>query len=247
MTSTDKIILITGASRGIGRAVALRLARPGSFLYVNFNRNETAARETLDMIRELGSDGGLCRFDVADHGAVQEAVKRIIAEKGRIDTLINNAGIWMGGLIVRIKESLWDQVIDTNLKGTFNCCQAVARHMTRQRSGRIINISSLIGEAGNAGDSVYAAAKGGILGLTKSLARELGSRNICVNAVAPGLIETDMTADFPEDIKTDLKKEIPLARLGTPEDVAGLVAFLASEEAAYITGQVIRVNGGLYM
>jgi 3-oxoacyl-[acyl-carrier protein] reductase len=247
MTSIDKIILITGASRGIGRAVALRLARPGSFLYLNFNRNETAAQEALTKIRELGGDGVLCRFDVADHQAVQEAVKRIIAEKGRIDTLINNAGIWMGGLIVRIKESLWNQVIDTNLKGTFNCCQAVTRHMIRQRSGRIINVSSLIGETGNAGDSVYAAAKGGVLGLTKSLARELGSRNICVNAVAPGLIETDMTADFPKDIKTDLEKEIPLARLGTPEDVAGLVAFLASEEAAYITGQVIRVNGGLYM
>lgn len=247
MTSIDKIILITGASRGIGRAVALRLARPGTFLYVNFNRNETAAREALTKIRERGGDGELCRFDVADHQAVQEAVKKIIAEKGRIDTLVNNAGIWMGGLIVRIKESLWDQVIDTNLKGTFNCCQAVTRHMIRQRSGRIINVSSLIGEAGNAGDSVYAAAKGGILGLTKSLARELGSRNICVNAVAPGLIETDMTADFPADIKKDLEKEIPLARLGTPDDVAGLIAFLASEEAAYITGQVIRVNGGLYM
>lgn len=227
--------------------MALRLAGPGSFLYVNFHSNETAARDTLTKIRALGSDGELCRFDVADHQAVQEAVQRIIAEKGRIDTLINNAGIWMGGLIVRIKESLWDQVMDTNLKGTFNCCQAVTRQMIRQRSGRIINVSSLIGEAGNAGDSVYAAAKGGIIGLTKSLARELGSRNICVNAVAPGLIETDMTADFPADIKTDLKKEIPLGRLGTPEDVAGLVAFLASEEAAYITGQVIRVNGGLYM
>jgi 3-oxoacyl-[acyl-carrier protein] reductase len=243
----DQIILITGASRGIGRAVALRLAGPGSFLYVNFNSNETAAQEALTGIRKLGGNGELCRFDVADHLAVHEAVKSIIAEKGRIDILINNAGIWMGGLIVRIKESLWDQVIDTNLKGTFNCCQAVTRHMMRQRSGRIINISSIVGEAGNAGDSVYAAAKGGIIGLTKSLARELGSRNICVNAVAPGLIETDMTAGFPADIKKDLEKEIPLARLGTPEDVAGLVAFLASEEAAYITGQVIRVNGGLYM
>ncbi|MDQ1277106.1 MAG: 3-oxoacyl-[acyl-carrier protein] reductase [Thermodesulfobacteriota bacterium] len=227
--------------------MALRLARPGSFLYVNFNRNETAAREALAKIRELGGDGELCRFDVADHHAVQEAVKRIIAERGHIDTLINNAGIWMGGLIVRIKESLWDQVIDTNLKGTFNCCQAVTRHMIRRRSGRIINVSSLIGEAGNAGDSVYAAAKGGIIGLTKSLARELGSRNICVNAVAPGLIETDMTAAFPADAKKELEKEIPLGRLGSPEDVAGLVAFLASEAAAYITGQVIRVNGGLYM
>jgi 3-oxoacyl-[acyl-carrier protein] reductase len=138
-------------------------------------------------------------------------------------------------------------VIDTNLKGTFNCCQVVTRHMLRRRSGRIINVSSLIGEAGNAGDSVYAAAKSGIIGLTKSLARELGSRNICVNAVAPGLIETDMTAAFPTDAKKELEKEIPLGRLGTPEDVAGLVAFLASEEAAYITGQVIRVNGGLYM
>jgi 3-oxoacyl-[acyl-carrier protein] reductase len=247
MTSIDRIILITGASRGIGRAVALRLARPGSFLYVNFNRNETAARETLTGIRELGGEGELCRFDVADLQAVQEAVKSIIVEKGRIDTLINNAGIWMGGLIVRIKESLWDQVIDTDLKGTFNCCQAVTRQMMRQRSGRIINISSIVGEAGNAGDSVYAAAKGGILGLTKSLARELGPRNICVNAIAPGFIETDMTTDFPADIKKDLERQVPLGRLGTPEDVAGLVAFLASEEAAYITGQVIRVNGGLYM
>ena len=243
----DKIILITGASRGIGRAVALRLARPGAFLYVNFNRNETAAQETLTGIRELGGAGEPCRFDVTDQQAVREAVQGIIAEKGQIDILINNAGIWRGGLIVRIKESLWDQVIDTDLKGTFNCCQAVARHMIRQRSGRIINVSSLIGEAGNAGDSVYAAAKAGILGLTKSLARELGGRNICVNAVAPGLIETDMTAHFPEGVKTDLERQIPLARLGTPEDVAGLVAFLASEEAAYITGQVIRVNGGLYM
>lgn len=242
-----KIALVTGSSRGIGRAVALRLARGGAFTYVNYARNETAAGETLSLIHAEQGEGALCPFNVEDADAVREAVGRIVKEKSRIDILVNNAGIWMGGLALRIQETTWDRVMAVNLKGAFNCCQAVMRPMMKQRWGRIINMSSVIAEAGNAGDVVYGTAKAGILGLTKSLARELAARNICVNAVSPGFIETDMTARIPPDMKSEMHRMIPLERLGRPEDVAGAVAFLASDEAGYMTGQVLHVNGGLYM
>jgi 3-oxoacyl-[acyl-carrier protein] reductase len=247
MSATARVALITGGSRGIGRAVCLRLSAGGAYTYVNYLRNEEAARETLQALKNGGGDGELCPFDVADREAVGRAVTAIVESRERIDILVNNAGVSLDGLLVRIKEADLDRLLGTNLKGTFHCCQAVSRYMMRQRWGRIINISSVVAESGNAGQGAYAAAKAGILGLTKSLARELGSRSICVNAVSPGFIETDMTAYLPGEVGLKLKDQIPLGRLGTPRDVAGVVAFLASEEAGYITGQVIRVNGGLYM
>jgi len=188
-----------------------------------------------------------CPFDVADATVAAEAIAAIVRQRQRLDILVNNAGISRDGLLLRLREAELDAVLATNLKGCFHCSQAAAKPMVRQRWGRIINISSVVGEAGNAGQSAYAAAKAGIIGLTKSLARELASRNVCVNAVAPGFIATDMTVNIPQAARERLRLQIPLGRLGTPEDVAGIVAFLASEEAGYITGQVVRVNGGLYL
>jgi 3-oxoacyl-[acyl-carrier protein] reductase len=242
-----KVALITGASRGIGRAVAVKLGLHGAFVCINFAKNEAAALETLRIIVEGGSKGRIYRFDVSDFAATHNAIKGIIEEKGRLDILVNNAGITGIGLLARMEEKDWDRVIDTNLKGAFNCCRAVSRYMMKQRFGRIVNVASVVAEAGIAGQLGYAASKAGIIGLTKSLAKELASRNICVNAVSPGLIETDMTTDLVEKHKRSITEQIPLKRFGTPEDVAGVIAFLASEDAGYITGQVIRVNGGLYM
>lgn len=247
MNCKGKVALVTGASRGIGRAVALKLSHMGAYVYINYVQNKAAAQETLRKVTDGGGDGRICRFDVSDFNASKTALKNIVDEKGSIDILINNAGISTDGLIVRIKEDDWDRIIDTNLKGVFNCCRAAARYMIKQHRGRIVNITSIVAETGNAGQSHYAAAKAGIIGLTKSLAKELGSRNICVNAVAPGFIETDMTASLSDADRESVRNLIPLERLGTPEDVAGVVAFLVSEEASYITGQIIRVNGGLYM
>lgn len=242
-----KVALITGASRGIGRAVAIRLGLQGAFVYINYAQNEAAALETLRVIREGGSEGKACRFDVSDFKETQCAIKDMAGEKGQIDILVNNAGISVVGLLPRMEEKDWDRVIDTNLKGAFNCCRAVSRYMIKRRSGRIVNLTSVIAEAGVAGQVGYAASKAGIIGLTKSLALELASRNICVNAVSPGLIETDMTAHLIKEHQNSIIQRIPLARFGEPEDVAGVVAFLVSEDAGYITGQVIRVNGGLYI
>jgi len=244
-----KIALITGSSRGIGRAVAVKLAEAGIFIYINYHQNETAARQVLKEIREKGGEAELCPFDVADFAASKEAVAGILKDKGSLDILVNNAGAVIDGFLVRMKEADWERLIDTNLKGIFNCCHAAGRPMMKQRWGRIVNIASVVAEAGNAGQVAYSAAKAGILGFTKSLARELGRRNICVNAVSPGLIKTDMTAlsSLADEAKEKIKKQIPLGRLGTPEDVAGAVFFLVSPEADYITGQIIRVNGGLYM
>jgi 3-oxoacyl-[acyl-carrier protein] reductase len=242
-----KVALITGASRGIGRAVAIRLGLQGAFVYINYAQNEAAALETLRVIREGGSEGKTCRFDVSDFNETHCAIKDMAGEKGQIDILVNNAGISVVGLLPRMEEKDWDRVIDTNLKGAFNCCRAVSRYMIKRRSGRIVNLTSVIAEAGVAGQVGYAASKAGIIGLTKSLALELASRNICVNAVSPGLIETDMTAHLIKEHQNSIIHRIPLARFGKPEDVAGVVAFLVSEDAGYITGQVIRVNGGLYI
>jgi len=247
MTLKGKVALVTGGSRGIGRAVSVRLAVQGAFVFVNYARNEQAARETHRLIGEAGGEGKAVCFDVADYKASTDAIAGLIKEKGRIDILVNNAGESRDGLLVRMKEQDWDRVIDTNLKGAFNCCRAVSYAMMKQRGGRIINVSSVVALSGNAGQANYSASKAGIIGLTKSLARELAPRGICVNAVAPGLIITDMTSAMTEEQREKVLGEIPLSRLGTPDDVAGVVVFLASDEAGYITGQVVGVNGGLYM
>jgi 3-oxoacyl-[acyl-carrier protein] reductase len=247
MTLKDKVALVTGGSRGIGRAICLRLAGAGAFVAVNYARNGQAARETLRLIGEAGGEAEALCFDVADHGAATGAIAALIERRGRVDILVNNAGESRDGLLVRMKEQDWDRVIDTNLKGAFNCSRAVAYSMMKRRSGRIINVSSVVALSGNAGQANYSASKAGLLGLTKSLARELAPRAICVNAVAPGLIDTEMTSAMTEEQRERVLGEIPLSRLGTPDDVAGVVLFLASDEAGYITGQVIGVNGGLYM
>ncbi|MCX5832774.1 MAG: 3-oxoacyl-[acyl-carrier-protein] reductase [Deltaproteobacteria bacterium] len=247
MQRDTKIALITGSSRGIGRAVAMKLADAGIFVYINYLKQEAAAEQTLAEIKSAGGMGALCPFDVADRVAVIGAVADILLDQGRIDILVNSAGVVKGGLIARTKEADWESLVDTNLKGTFNCCQAVSRPMIKQRWGRIVNVASVVAETGNAGQVAYAAVKAGILGLTKSLARELGSRNICVNAVSPGLIETDMTAKLTDQEREQIRSKIPLGRAGKPDEVAGVIAFLVSPQADYITGQVIRINGGLYM
>jgi 3-oxoacyl-[acyl-carrier protein] reductase len=246
-TLDGKTALITGASRGIGRAIAVKLAKQGAFTYINYARNEKAAHETITTIEKDGGRGSLSQFDVRNADAVKDAISKIIKEKGSLDILVNNAGITLDGIFVRTKEESWNDVIDTNLKGVFNCSRLALRYMMKQRWGRIVNITSIVAEAGNAGQVCYSASKAGIIGLTKSLAKEIGSRNICINAVAPGFIETDMTASIGEENREKLVDLIPLARLGRPEDVAGVVSFLVSGEADYITGQVIHVNGGLYM
>lgn len=247
MKLEDKIALVTGGSRGIGRAISIKLAESGAYIYINYVRNEEAATETLRIIRNVGGDGELSCFDVSDFKATQETISDIVKKKRRVDILVNNAAVSTEGLLVRVKKKDWNNVIDINLTGTFNCCQAVTRYMMKQRWGRIVNITSVVAETGNAGQVNYSASKAGILGLTKSLARELGSRNICVNSVSPGFVETDMTSSVSDKGREKIRNQIPLLRLGTPEDVAGVVVFLVSEEADYITGQVIRVNGGLYM
>jgi 3-oxoacyl-[acyl-carrier protein] reductase len=247
MPLEGKVALITGGSRGIGRAIALQLAAAGAFIYINFNKSEAASLDTMKMAEAAGGKGKIYRCDVSDFAAAREMIKYIITEKDRIDILINNAGISIDGLLVRMKENDWDRMMNTNLKGAFNCCQAVTRQMMKQRWGRIVNITSVVAQAGNAGQSGYASSKAGIIGLTKSLAKELGSRNICINAIAPGFIETDMTLSLTDTDKQKVLEQIPVGRLGKPEDVAGIVSFLVSEQGSYITGQVIGVNGGLYM
>jgi len=247
MNLEGKVALVTGGSRGIGRAVCMKLAERGAFVHINYLRNEEAAEEILSAIRAAGGRARCCRFDVADAGAVARSISEMAASEGAVDILVNNAGQSVDGLAVRLKEPEWHRSLDVNLSGAFFCCQAVIRPMMKKRWGRIVNLTSVVAEGGNAGQAAYAAAKAGIVGLTKSLARELGSRNICVNAVSPGFVATEMTASIPEGTRKHLLEIIPLVRIGTPADVAGAVAFLASDEAGYITGQVLRVNGGLYM
>lgn len=239
--------LITGGSRGIGRAVAMKLADAGAVTYINYRSNEEAARETLRCITERGGKGKLLPFDVARFEETREAMAAIVEETGCLDILVNNAGVTIDGMFARAREAHWDTIVGTNLKGAFNCCRAATRQMMKQRWGRIVNMTSVVAEAGNAGQVCYSASKAGIIGLTKSLARELGSRNITVNAVAPGFIDTDMTLSMTDEMRNRIIEQIPLERVGTPEDVAGVVAFLISGAADYITGQVIRVNGGIYM
>lgn len=243
----DKIVLVTGGSRGIGRSICTRLADMGAAIAINYVSNAAAAEETLSAVRERGGRGFLTCFDVSDSEAVQQAVKDITEKHGAVDILINNAGITRDGLMARMKDDDWDSVLDTNLKGAFTCSKAVMKGMMKKRWGRIINITSVIGFLGNAGQVNYAAAKAGLVGLTKSMARELAARNITVNCVAPGYIVTDMTGKLNDEIKDAILAQIPLAKLGMPEDVAAAVAYLASPESGYMTGQTLHVNGGMYM
>jgi len=247
MTLEGKIALVTGGSRGIGQMICIRLAGMGATVGINYVSNSAAADETLKKIENEGGKGFLTCFDVSDASSVQEAVKQITDDHGPVDILINNAGITRDGLMARMKEADWDNVLDTNLKGAFTCTKAAMKGMMKKRWGRIINITSVIGFLGNAGQVNYAAAKAGLVGLTKSIARELAPRNITVNCVAPGYIVTDMTSDLSEDIQEAIKAQIPLGTLGQPDDVAAAVAYLASSDSSYITGQTIHVNGGMYM
>ncbi len=247
MSLEGKTALVTGGSRGIGRAVCLELAGRGALVGINYVSNAAAAEETLAVVTAAGGNGFVAGFDVADSAAVQQAVKEITADHGGVDILVNNAGITRDGLMARMKEADWDAVLDTNLKGAFTCSKAVMRAMMKKRWGRIINITSVIGFLGNGGQVNYAAAKAGLVGLAKSMARELAARQITVNCVAPGYIVTDMTSDLSEDIQEMIKAQIPLGSLGTPEDVAAAVGYLASKESQYLTGQTLHVNGGMYM
>jgi 3-oxoacyl-[acyl-carrier protein] reductase len=245
--SDKRVVVVTGASRGIGRAVAVALSGPGVEVVVNYRSGRDAAEETAGAVASRGGAPQLMPFDVADAEAVKEAFKEIIKIHGRVDVLVNNAGVARDNLLALMKASEWDEVLDTNLRSVFLCSQAVVKAMMKQRYGRIVNITSIVGVMGNPGQSNYCAAKAGIIGLTRSLARELISRNITVNAVAPGFIETDMTRDMPEKARESLLAQIPAGRYGAPEDVAAAVDFLVSAGAGYITGQVIHVNGGMFM
>ncbi len=245
MELSNKVAVVTGSSRGIGRAVAVELARRGADVVVNYAGNAEAAEETAGAVRAAGSRAMTVQADVADQQQVNDMMQLVLREWGRIDILVNNAGITRDNLLPRLREEDWDAVLNVNLKGAYNCARAVIRPMLKARWGRIINISSVVGLTGNAGQANYAAAKAGLLGFTKSLARELGSRNITVNAVAPGYIATDMTAGLAEETKGEILNRVALGRLGAPEEVAAVVAFLAGEGAGYITGQVITVDGGM--
>lgn len=247
MTLVGKVALVTGGSRGIGRAIALKLAENGADVAINYAGNTAAAEEVKAAIEQMGRKALLIQCSVADTDGVQAMVNQVVKELGRLDILVNNAGITRDGLLMRMKEADWDDVMNTNLKGVYNCSKAVMRTMMKQKSGRIVNMASVVGEMGNAGQANYAATKAGVIGFTKSLAKEVASRGITVNAIAPGFIATDMTRVLSDDQKAEMARTIPLGRAGQPEDVANAVLFLASEGAAYITGQVLNVDGGMVM
>lgn len=247
MLLDGKTALVTGASRGIGRAIALRLAAEGANIAINYAGNTAKAEETKAAIEAAGGKAVLFQADVSDSAQVEQMVASVLETFGSLDILVNNAGITRDGLLMRMKEEDFDAVLDTNLKGIFHVTKAVTKIMMKQRSGRIVNMASVVGIIGNAGQTNYAAAKAGVIGFTKSAARELAARGITVNAVAPGFIATDMTAAMPEKAKEATLVAIPLRRMGTPEDVANAVLFLVSDQAAYITGQVVKVDGGMVM
>ena len=241
------VAIVTGASRGIGRAIAIALANVGAKVVINYAGNAAAAEEVRKTITDKGGDAITFQADIANAEAVDSLVKKTVETYGKIDILVNNAGITRDTLLMRMKDEDWDAVINTNLKGVFYCTKAVSKIMMKQRSGKIINMTSVVGLMGNAGQANYAAAKAGVIGFTKSMAKELASRGITVNAIAPGFIATDMTHGLSEQVKSDLATKIPLGRLGTAEDVAAAAVFLATESANYITGQTLNVDGGMVM
>ena len=244
----DKVVLVTGGSRGIGRACAVAFAKAGaSTVVISYAGNEAAANETVGLIQAAGAKAEAVKFDVADTAAGAGAIDTIVKTHGRLDVLVNNAGVAVDGLVMRAKDEDWDKQLDTNLKGAFALIRAVSRPMMKQRGGAIINITSVVGEMGNGGQAVYSASKAGLIGLTKSVARELASRNIRVNAVSPGFIGTDMTSYLSDELRQKMTDGIPLGRLGNADEVAGAVVFLAGDAASYITGEVLKVNGGMYM
>jgi 3-oxoacyl-[acyl-carrier protein] reductase len=248
MRLADKTAIVTGASRGIGRAIAIALASEGAAVIINYASSEDAAKETLAAIEEVGGRGVIVQGNVAKIEDCENLVKAALDNFGKIDILVNNAGITRDNIVARMKPQEWQDVLDTNLTGAFNCTKAAMRPLLKQKTGgRIINVSSVIGLAGGAGQANYAAAKAGIIGMTKSLARELAGRQITVNAVAPGYIDTEMTTVLPDNLKEEMLRQIPLGRTGTPQDIAEAVTFLASGAAAYITGIVLAVDGGLVM
>ncbi|HDG9659846.1 TPA: 3-oxoacyl-[acyl-carrier-protein] reductase [Staphylococcus aureus] len=242
-----KSALVTGASRGIGRSIALQLAEEGYNVAVNYAGSKEKAEAVVEEIKAKGVDSFAIQANVADADEVKAMIKEVVSQFGSLDVLVNNAGITRDNLLMRMKEQEWDDVIDTNLKGVFNCIQKATLQMLRQRSGAIINLSSVVGAVGNPGQANYVATKAGVIGLTKSAARELASRGITVNAVAPGFIVSDMTDALSDELKEQMLTQIPLARFGQDTDIANTVAFLASDKAKYITGQTIHVNGGMYM
>jgi 3-oxoacyl-[acyl-carrier protein] reductase len=243
-----KTALVTGASRGIGRAIAVALARGGARIALNYAGNQAAAEESARLCREAGSpEVRLFPFDVADAAAAGKAVDEVVSTMGGLHVLVNNAGIALDQLVMRQKDEDWQRQLDVNLTGAFHLVRAATRPMMKARGGVIVNLTSVVGEMGNAGQAAYAATKAGLIGLTKSVARELASRNVRVNAVSPGYIDTDMTASLPEAAKQKMAEMIPLGRLGRAEDVAAAVAWLCSDQASYVTGEVLRVNGGMYM
>jgi len=244
---TNKVAIVTGASRGIGRAIAIELARRGAAVVVNYNSKEAAAAEVVTLIKDAGGTAISVQADISDSAQASRLVRTTLNTFGQVDILVNNAGITRDRLLMMMSEADWDEVIRINLKSVFNCCKAVARPMVRRRQGRIINISSVSGTAGQPGQTNYSASKAGIIGFTKSLAKELGQRGITVNAVAPGFITTDLTADLPADLRQAAIDTTPVHRMGKPEEVAYAVAFLASDEAAFITGEVLTVDGGISM
>ncbi|MBC7232411.1 MAG: 3-oxoacyl-[acyl-carrier-protein] reductase [Chloroflexi bacterium] len=244
---TGRVAVVTGASRGIGRAIAVKLASLGAKVVVNYRSNQAAAEEVVQQIQGMGGEAIAVQADVSNYAEAQRLIQNALDHFGRLDILVNNAGTTRDALLVRMSEEDWDVVINTNLKGAFNCTKAAQRTMIKQRYGRIVNITSIAGLAGNPGQANYAAAKAGLVGFTKAVAKELGSRNITVNAVAPGYVPTDLTATLPPELVAKGIEMTPLGRPGTPEDIANAVAFLVSDEASYITGQVLSVDGGLAM
>lgn len=242
-----KSAIVTGASRGIGKEIALYLAKEGAKVAVNYSGSQEKAEAVVEEIKSFGGEAFAVQANVDQSEDVQKLISTTLETFGTIDILVNNAGITRDNLLMRMKEQEWDDVLNTNLKGVFLCTKAVTRQMMKQRQGRIINITSIVGVSGNPGQANYVAAKAGVIGLTKSTALELASRNITVNSVAPGFITTDMTDALPEEVKTQMLSQIPLAKFGNPEDIAKAVAFLASDDANYITGQTLHVNGGMFM
>lgn len=244
---TGKIALVTGASRGIGKEIALALAGNGAFVIINYNGSQAKAEEVVDQIKSVGGDAVAVKCNVSNYEETGSFLTELIKQYGHIDILVNNAGITRDNLIMKMSEEEFDQVLATNLKGTFNCTKHIARQMLKQRAGKIINISSVVGILGNIGQANYSASKAGVIGLTKSTARELASRGITVNAIAPGFINTEMTEVLSETVKEQSLKQIPLGRFGEAKEIADLVCFLASDKANYITGQVISIDGGMSM